>query len=62
MPSTERGRKLTPDEQAAAEAEIKAAPKDVWLSTGRPLHPEAPRKRAGRARGQASPTTAAVDR
>jgi len=45
MPSTEYGRKLTPAEQAAAEAAIQSAPKDVWLITRRPLHPEA-RKRS----------------
>jgi hypothetical protein len=57
MPSTDYGRKLTPAEQAAAQAAIEAAPRNVWLITRRPLYPEA-RKRSGKARAK----VAAADR
>lgn len=46
MPSTERGRKLTLAEQAKAEAAIADAPKDVWLVTHQPLHPEVHKRSA----------------
>jgi hypothetical protein len=54
MPSTDYGRKLTPAEQAAAEAAIEAAPKGVWLVTRQPLNPEA-RKRSGKALARTEP-------
>jgi hypothetical protein len=57
MPSTEVGRKLTHDEQAAAKAAGVAAPKDVWLVSRRPVYPEA-RRRAGKPRAGAAPAVA----